>query len=105
MKIQQYGANLHIDAHITLPWYYSLREAHGEMEKAIILLAHHLDRQVEFNFHMDDCKPISCSVCQISDCPAREFPFVKRVEWTIENVSKVKKHSLQEEFNSSSEKN
>lgn len=25
MKIQQYGANLHIDAHITLPWYYSLR--------------------------------------------------------------------------------
>ena len=39
MKIQQYGANLHIDAHITLPWYYSLRDAHNEMEKVLILLA------------------------------------------------------------------
>jgi cation diffusion facilitator family transporter len=33
MKIQQFGAHLHIDAHITLPWYYSLRDAHNEMEK------------------------------------------------------------------------
>jgi hypothetical protein len=33
MKIQQFGANLHIDAHITLPWYYDLRDAHNEMEK------------------------------------------------------------------------
>ncbi|WP_336732932.1 cation diffusion facilitator family transporter, partial [Chryseobacterium sp. VD8] len=78
MKIQQFGANLHIDAHITLPWYYSLRDAHNEMEKMIILLAKNTKRSVEFNFHMDDCKPISCPVCQISDCPVREKEFVKR---------------------------
>ena len=94
MKIQQYGANLHIDAHITLPWYYSLRDAHAEMEKVIILLAKNLDRQIEFNFHMDDCKPISCSVCQISNCPVREFPFEKKVEWTIKNISQVQKHTV-----------
>ena len=28
MKVQQFGNQLHIDAHITLPYYYSLREAH-----------------------------------------------------------------------------
>ncbi|AQX04585.1 cation diffusion facilitator family transporter [Elizabethkingia meningoseptica] len=94
MKIQQYGAHLHIDAHITLPWYYSLRDAHAEMEKVIILLAKNLDRQIEFNFHMDDCKPISCSVCQISNCPVREFPFEKKVEWTIKNISQVQKHTV-----------
>ncbi|WP_407482227.1 cation diffusion facilitator family transporter [Elizabethkingia meningoseptica] len=94
MKIQQYGANLHIDAHITLPWYYSLRDAHAEMEKVIILLAKNLDRQIEFNFHMDDCKPISCSVCQISNCPVREFPFEKKIEWTIKNISQVQKHTV-----------
>jgi divalent metal cation (Fe/Co/Zn/Cd) transporter len=35
MKIQQYGSGLHIDAHITLPWYNSLRESHQEMEKIL----------------------------------------------------------------------
>jgi cation diffusion facilitator family transporter len=94
MKIQQFGANLHIDAHITLPWYYSLRDAHNEMEKMIILLAENINRDIEFNFHMDDCKPISCPVCQIKDCPVREKDFVKRVTWTPENVTCVDKHTI-----------
>ncbi|GAA5092995.1 cation diffusion facilitator family transporter [Chryseobacterium ginsengisoli] len=95
MKIQQFGANLHIDAHITLPWYYSLRDAHNEMEKMIILLAENINRSIEFNFHMDDCKPISCPVCQIKDCPVREKDFVKRVIWTPENVTCVDKHTAE----------
>ncbi|MCA6066867.1 cation diffusion facilitator family transporter [Chryseobacterium sp. RG1] len=95
MKIQQFGASLHIDAHITLPWYYSLREAHSEMEKVIILLAQNTKRSVEFNFHMDDCRPVSCPVCQIMDCPVREKDFVKRVEWTPENVPRVEKHTVE----------
>lgn len=95
MKIQQFGASLHIDAHITLPWYYSLREAHNEMEKVIILLAKNTKRSVEFNFHMDDCRPISCPVCQIMNCPVREKDFVKRVQWTPENVTRVEKHTIE----------
>ncbi|WP_346983829.1 cation diffusion facilitator family transporter [Chryseobacterium sp. POE27] len=95
MKIQQFGAHLHIDAHITLPWYYSLRDAHNEMEKMIILLVNNIDRTIEFNFHMDDCRPISCSICQIADCPVRENDFVKRITWTPENVTCVDKHTAE----------
>ncbi len=95
MKIQQFGASLHIDAHITLPWYYSLRDAHNEMEKMIVLLAKNISRSVEFNFHMDDCKPISCAICQISDCPVREKDFVKKVVWTPENVTYWDKHTAE----------
>ncbi|MCW3160442.1 cation diffusion facilitator family transporter [Chryseobacterium oryctis] len=94
MKIQQFGSSLHIDAHITLPWYYSLREAHNEMEKMILLLAKHTKRSVEFNFHMDDCKPISCSICQITNCPVRENDFIKKVAWTPENVTSTDKHTI-----------
>lgn len=93
MKIQQFGSSLHMDAHITLPWYYSLREAHSEMEKVIILLAQNTKRSVEFNFHMDDCKPISCPICQIKNCPVRERDFIKRVEWAPENVTCIEKHT------------
>jgi len=99
MKIQQFGSSLHIDAHITLPWYYSLRDAHNEMEKMIILLAKNTRRSVEFNFHMDDCKNISCPICQIKDCPVRERNFVKRVQWTPENVTGTDKHTATENNN------
>ena len=93
-KIQQYGANLHIDAHITLPWYNSLRESHQEMEKIVKLIAKNTDRNVEFNFHMDDCKPHSCEICQL-ECSERLHPFKKKIDWTVATISQVSKHNLE----------
>ncbi|HCN12220.1 MAG TPA: cation diffusion facilitator family transporter, partial [Chryseobacterium sp.] len=66
MRIQQHGSGLHIDAHLTLPWYFELRKAHEEMEKAYKLIGENTDRSVEFNFHLDDCKTFSCEICQLS---------------------------------------
>lgn len=93
MKIQQYGSGLHIDAHITLPWYNSLRESHQEMEKIIKTLVAETERNVEFNFHMDDCKPHSCEICQL-ECSERLHPFKKKIEWTVGTISQISKHSL-----------
>lgn len=95
MKIQQFGSRLHIDAHITLPWYFELRSAHQEMEAVIKMIAKNTDRQVEFNFHMDDCKPTSCAVCQIENCPVRQHNFTKKVEWNGENISQPDKHTVE----------
>lgn len=95
MKIQQFGSKLHIDAHLTLPWYFELRTAHDEMEEAIKLIAKNTDRSVEFNFHMDDCKPTSCAICQIFECPVRQHVFTKKIEWNGENISQPDKHTLE----------
>lgn len=94
MKIQQFGSRLHIDAHMTLPWYFELRTAHNEMEAMIKLIAENTDRSVEFNFHMDDCKPISCAICQVVNCPVRQYEFLKKVDWTGENISQPDKHTV-----------
>ena len=91
MRIQQFGAHLHIDAHITLPYYYSLKEAHQEMENVIHLLVEKVDRTIEFNFHLDYCKPFSCEICAI-DCPFREKPFVRTIQWDVKNIAGVAKH-------------
>nr|WP_314286860.1 cation diffusion facilitator family transporter [uncultured Capnocytophaga sp.] len=91
MRIQQFGAHLHIDAHITLPYYYSLKEAHQEMENVIHLLAKKVERTIEFNFHLDYCKPFSCEICAI-DCQLRQNLFIKRIEWNKENIGGVLKH-------------
>ncbi|SDF87325.1 cation diffusion facilitator family transporter [Epilithonimonas hungarica] len=94
VKIQQFGSRLHIDAHLTLPWYFELRTAHDEMEELIKLIAKNTDRSVEFNFHMDDCKPTSCAICQIENCPVRQQNFLKKIEWNGENISQPDKHTL-----------
>jgi cation diffusion facilitator family transporter len=93
MRIQQFGAYLHIDAHITLPYYYSLKEAHQEMEKVIKLLAQKVDRTIEFNFHMDYCKDFSCELCSIN-CNLRKKPFIKTIIWNEKNMASVSKHKL-----------
>lgn len=91
-RIQQHGSGLHIDAHLTLPWYFELRKAHEEMEEAYKLIAANSQRNIEFNFHLDDCKPFSCEICQLWKCPVREKNFVRKIEWDSENISQVRKH-------------
>ena len=94
MRIQQHGSGLHIDAHLTLPWYYELREAHQEMENMYKLIGENTDRTIEFNFHLDDCKPLSCQICQISNCPVRQQNKVKKIDWNSKNISQVPKHQV-----------
>lgn len=97
VKIQQHGSKLHIDGHITLPYYNSLRESHEEMEQLIKAVSKNTDRNVEFNFHMDDCKPFSCEICLIEDCPVRQRNFKKKIEWTTKTISQPEKHNKEEE--------
>ena len=96
MRIQQHGSGLHIDAHLTLPWYYELRKAHKEMEEVYKLIANNTDRTVEFNFHLDDCKSFSCEICELHECPVRQNDFVKKVEWNKKTIAQVNKHSVQD---------
>lgn len=92
-RIQQHGSGLHIDAHLTLPWYLELREAHQQMEDAVKLIAENSSRRIEFNFHMDDCKPFSCEICELWECPVRQNAFVKKIEWNSENIAQTDKHN------------
>ena len=93
-RIQQHGSGLHIDAHLTLPWYFELRKAHEEMEETYKLISENSSRAIEFNFHLDDCKPFSCEICQPSECKVRQRPFVKKIEWDENNISQVGKHDV-----------
>ena len=93
-RIQQHGSGLHIDAHLTLPWYFELRKAHEEMEETYKLISENSSRAIEFNFHLDDCKPFSCEICQLSECKIRQRPFVKKIEWDENNISQIGKHDV-----------
>lgn len=94
LRILKYGAHLHIDCHITLPWYDTLEESHHEIDQVEKLVKENLDHEIEFFIHADPCLPTSCSICPIKDCKHRKSDFVKQLAWTLDNVLPDKKHQL-----------
>lgn len=93
-RMIKYGALLHIDCHVTLPWYYSLEKAHHEINAMEQLVNERIGREVELFIHMDPCLPSSCAICALKHCPERKELFKRRVTWTLETVTKNAKHGL-----------
>jgi len=44
--------------------------------------------------HTDGCLDFSCKICDKKECPMRQHPFEKRIDWTIENISLDNKHRI-----------
>jgi cation diffusion facilitator family transporter len=94
LRVLKYGAHLHIDAHITLPWYDKLEDSHTEVTAVENLIKEKLEGEVEFFIHADPCLPSSCPICPIINCAFRKAENVKRLDWTLENLLPDKKHVL-----------
>lgn len=95
LRIIKYGHGLHIDCHATIPWYFSLEEAHKEVELIGHLIDKNLPNEAEFFIHADPCEPPrTCAICLKDDCQVRKQPLKKKVEWTLHNVQLNEKHDL-----------
>ncbi|HPG09207.1 MAG: cation transporter [Saprospiraceae bacterium] len=95
LRIIKYGSLLHIDCHLTLPWYLNMHEGHKEVDALTDLIRERFGNRVEFYIHLDGCLPFSCAICQMPDCPQRTQPFQSQIVWTVENMSENSKHRLQ----------
>jgi cation diffusion facilitator family transporter len=94
LRILKYGSGLHVDAHITLPWYLSLEQAHDEVEAVETLVTKEIGAEMEFFIHADPCLPKSCPICSVQDCQVRKAMQVKKLEWTKENMLPDAKHTV-----------
>lgn len=94
IRIIKYGPVLHLDGHLTIPWYLNVHEAHKEIDALANLIRNEFDESIELFVHTDGCLDFSCKICSKSDCPVRKHPFEKRVEWTVGNLVKDNKHKV-----------
>lgn len=94
LRIVKYGSVLHVDCHLTVPWYFTVKEGHTETEKLEELIHQEFGERIELNIHTDYCHDFSCPLCAIEECEVRQHPFKERKEWTVTNVVSVKKHRL-----------
>jgi cation diffusion facilitator family transporter len=94
LRIIRYGAILHLDCHLTVPWYFNVHEAHREVDKLSELVKRNYGESVELFVHTDGCLDYSCALCTIADCQVRKKPFERRLIWTEEEVMHNSKHRL-----------
>lgn len=92
LRTQQYGPELHIDCHVTLPYYFGLTRVHQEISDIDELLNRHGMRNAELFIHADPCLPECCHYCHMERCPVRKEAFKAEIVWNLDNTTKNKKH-------------
>jgi cation diffusion facilitator family transporter len=92
LRIIKYGSILHLDCHLTVPWYFNVNEAHLEIDKLSSLVKGKFGESVELFVHTDGCMDFSCAICSLKDCNVRKEVFKKNIHWTVKNISSNQKH-------------
>jgi len=93
LRIIKYGSTLHLDCHLTLPWYLNVHEAHLEIDKLNKLVNDNFGGSIELFVHTDGCLDFSCEICKKEGCAVRKASFRHIVEWTVKNISDNHKHN------------
>lgn len=92
LRVIKYGNVLHVDCHLTVPWYLNVNEAHEEIDYLGGLIRKDFGESLELFVHSDGCKYFQCHLCDKENCPVRQHPFKKEIIWTVDNVLENKKH-------------
>ena len=94
LRVQRYGANLHIDCHMQMPYYFTLEEVHSQLFDIEELIKERFAVEVEMFVHADPCTFAACSLCLMADCPVRQHPFRHEMPWTLQNAVRNERHRL-----------
>jgi cation diffusion facilitator family transporter len=92
LRILKYGNILHVDCHLTVPWYFNVHEAHAEIDKLGKLVQYRYGESIELFVHTDGCLDFSCSICTKQNCTERKQALQKIIHWNVDNTISNKKH-------------
>ena len=96
LRVIKYGNVLHLDCHLTVPWYLTVNEAHEEVDSLAALIRGSFGESLELFVHNDGCLYFQCHICRKNDCPVRQHDFKQYVDWTLDNALQNEKHSLKD---------
>jgi cation diffusion facilitator family transporter len=94
LRVIKYGNVLHVDCHLTVPWYFNINQSHFEIDKLTKLIQQKFGESLELFVHCDGCLYEQCHICIKHDCPVRQHTFKERIDWNLDNALQNEKHSL-----------
>jgi cation diffusion facilitator family transporter len=92
LKAQQFGRDTHVDLHVVVPEYLTIKDAHDEANMIAFTLRDRLGHDSVVHTHIDPCNQDFCKQCTIEDCPIRANPFQKLEPYTLESVTEPGTH-------------
>lgn len=92
LRVIKYGNVLHVDCHMTMPWYLNLNQSHAEVESLAQLIRGEYGETLELFVHSDGCEYFQCHICKKMDCPVRQHAFKAVIYWNLENALQNEKH-------------
>lgn len=93
LRVIKYGNILHVDCHLTVPWYFNINQAHEEIDVLAGFIRKDFGESLELFVHSDGCEYFQCPICDKKACPVRQHLFEKEIIWTIENILQNQKHA------------
>ncbi|MBX2927164.1 MAG: cation transporter [Saprospiraceae bacterium] len=92
-RVIRYGASMHVDCHLTVPWFFNVEQGHQEVKQLENIIQSVNPVPVELFIHADPCRPpAACSICIKEDCAHRQAPFEAAIPWTLENLLFERNH-------------
>jgi cation diffusion facilitator family transporter len=80
------GRFTHVDAHLVVPEFWSIEEAHDVSDAFEQRVFNALPIDGEIVFHVDPCHRIFCARCDVAPCPIRTAPFESKPPITLEEA-------------------
>ena len=96
LRVIKYGNVLHLDCHLTVPWYLNVHQAHVEIDKLGKIIRTNFGESLEMFVHSDGCQYFQCHICKKKDCPVRQHDFERTVDWSLDNALQNVKHGYRE---------
>jgi cation diffusion facilitator family transporter len=76
----------HVDAHLVVPEFWSLEQAHELAEDLSQRVMKDIGAEGELVFHTDPCHRVYCAMCDLDACPVRREPYRGRPPLTLDEA-------------------
>ena len=81
------GRYTHVDAHLVVPEYYPIRQAHDLCEGFCVKALQEAGIEGEVHTHVDPCGRLYCDRCPAPDCPIRRAPGSAPLPFSLEEAT------------------
>lgn len=96
VRLVKYGSKLHLDCHLTVPWYFTVREGHQILDDFEQSLKKKFGKDLDITAHADDCLPASCKICPLQNCAHRQHEMVEKLEWNRKLITLNRRHTIKD---------
>jgi cation diffusion facilitator family transporter len=83
LRVMRSGRLYHVNFHLTVPFYWSVQQAHAFEHEVTDTIATGLEYNAQVLVHLDPCTPRHCVFCTVSPCAERREPYKESPRWDI----------------------